>query len=176
MADAYVKQLLVDGYGEELGVPDEGGYLVPVGSGVRVWVVDGNHRSRRVLVTAPLLRDVEVDLELFDALNDLNAVTPYGRYYEVDGEVTVEDTLVAEDLEPSAFYSSISFVAWAAETQAGQLARRIAHVEDVPDVGPSATMPAVDLEERTTSLVGDAPSTHTVSGSPRPTVSAGGYL
>jgi hypothetical protein len=83
MVEAYLRQLLVEEHGDELEVLEGGGYLVPVADGVvRVWVVDGNHRSRRVLVTARVLEEVEETFELLAALNELNAATPYGRYFQ----------------------------------------------------------------------------------------------
>src|SRR5690606_26243516 len=104
------------------------------------------------------------------------AVTPYGRYFHVDGEVVVEDTVLAEDLEPSALFASIGFVTWVAETQAAQLAERIGHVAESANLGPTGGADEVDLGERTASVTDGAGPRPVVPTTQRPTVSAGGYL
>lgn len=130
MVDAYLRQLLVEEYGEGLEVLEDGGYVVRVAGGaVRVWVVGGNHRSRRVLVMAQVLEEVDETPELLLALNGLNAATPYGRYFHLGDGVIVEDTVLAEELQPGALFNAIGFVAWAAENAHGFL------VGDLGDLG-----------------------------------------
>lgn len=173
MVDAYVRHLLVEEHGGELEVLDDGGYVVPVGDGVRVWVVDGNHRSRRVLVTAQVLGGVEATPELLRVLDELNAVTPYGRYFHLADGVVVEDTVLAEELQPGALFNAIGFVAWATENARGALADELG---DVGHGGPysGAEADEIDLSDRTQSL-GETPAvaaTRRANGA----VSAAGYL
>jgi hypothetical protein len=78
-----------------------------------------------VLVTATVLGHVEADPELLDALNDLNAVTVYGRFFVVAGSVRVEDTVLAGVLDPASLFNAIGFVTWAAETQGDVLRDRL---------------------------------------------------
>lgn len=174
MVDAYVRQLLVEEFGEDLEVREDGRYEIPPGRGIRIWVVDGNHRTRRLLLTARILTGADDSPELLSALNDLNALTPYGRYFLTgDGEVFVEDTLLAEDLEPGSLFASIGFVAWAAETHGAHLLERSGRDEEAPTVGPNASDAAVT--ERVAPLTATATADPSTSAGGR-VVSANGYL
>lgn len=174
MADTYVRHLLLEEHGEDLEVLDDGGYEVPLADGVRVWVVDGNHRTRRVLATARVLEEVEASAELLEALNELNAVTPYGRYFWMGGDVFVEDTVLAEYLEPASLFASIGFVAWAAENAGGHLAEQSGANEDAEVNGGAPSAAEVDLPVRTAALGGTA-SGGAGNGS-HGVVNAAGYL
>lgn len=156
MVDTYVRHLLDEAHGEDLEVLDGGGYEVPVAEEVRVrvWVLDGTYRTRRVLVTARVIGQMDADPELFEALNDLNAVTPYGRYFWADGGVIVEDTVLAEDLEPAALFASIGFVAWATEKAAARLLEQF--FDDAEPSQTAASVGEVDLPDRAAPLVGTA--------------------
>jgi hypothetical protein len=174
MVCAYLRELLVEEHGDELEVLEDGGYLVPVAGGVRVWVVDGNHRSRRVLVTAPVL-DAEASPELLAALNELNAATPYGRYFHLGDEVIVEDTVLAEELQPSALSNAIGFVAWAAENGHGFLADELELGEPEPGGPHDPSAPnEVELQDLTQPL-GARPA-HAADRGTDGVVNAGGYL
>jgi hypothetical protein len=174
MADTYVRHLLLEEHGEDLGMLEDGGYEVPLADGVRVWVVDGNHRTRRVLSTARVLEAVEDSAELLEALNELNAVTPYGRYFWMGGDVFVEDTVLAEYLEPASLFSSIGFVAWAAENAGGHLAEQFGPFEGAEPTGCGPTATEVDLPVRARTL-GGAASAGAYNGA-HGVVNAGGYL
>jgi hypothetical protein len=171
MVDCYVRQLLEEERGEDLEVVD--GHDVLTGDHpVRVWVVSGNHRTRRVLVTAVVLTAVELGTELLEALNDLNAATAYGRFFLLDGAVHVEDTVLADVLDPASLFNAVGFVTWAAETQADALAERLGRPAAVPSAG--ADDGEVELEEPAALELLD---TEGPLGSSRAeAVSAGGYL
>jgi hypothetical protein len=127
MVDSYVRHLLHEERGDDVEVV--GGHYVLAGPHpVHVWVIGDNHRTRRVLVTAEVLGDVEDvddDHDVLEALNELNAVTMYGRFFVADGTVRVEDTVLADVLDPASLFNSIGFVTWVAETQAEQLRERL---------------------------------------------------
>jgi hypothetical protein len=170
MVDAYVRQLLTDEHGDELEVLGDGHYRVPVAGGIRVAVLEGNRRTRRVLVTAPVLEVVAATPELLELLNDLNAATPYGRYFHVDDEVMVETTVHAEDLQPSALFSSLSFVAWATETQGERLVEQLGRPDAATLDDPA---PEVHLADRA-GPIGDRAAR--VVRSRERVVNASGYL
>jgi hypothetical protein len=173
MVASYLRQLLVDEHGEDLREVD-GGYELPLAGGVRVWVVDGNHRTRRVLVTARVLPEVAPSVELLEALNERNAATPYGRFFLLDGAVYVEDTLLAEVLDPESLAASVGFVSWAAEQGAAELQERLGMVEDVP-VGADGDV-EVQLADRAGDLVsGVAPAAPSAAAGAG-VIGAGGYL
>jgi hypothetical protein len=144
MVDCYVRQLLEEERGEDLEVVD-GHYVLTGDHPVRVWVVGGNHRTRRVLVTAVVLTAVELGTELLEALNDLNAATAYGRFFLLDGAVHVEDTVLADVLDPASLFNAVGFVTWAVETQTVALAERLGRPAAVPAAG--ADDGEVELEE-----------------------------
>jgi hypothetical protein len=125
MVDCYVRHLLHEERGDD--VEDVGGHHVLTGAHpVHVWVIGDNRRTRRVLVTADVLEDVgDDDRELLEALNELNAATMYGRFFVEDGTVRVEDTVLADVLDPASLFNSIGFVTWAAETQGEHLRARL---------------------------------------------------
>jgi hypothetical protein len=125
MVDCYVRHLLHEERGDD--VEDVGGHHVLTGAHpVHVWVIGDNRRTRRVLVTADVLEDVgDDDREILEALNELNAATMYGRFFVEDGTVRVEDTVLADVLDPASLFNSIGFVTWAAETQEEQLRERL---------------------------------------------------
>jgi hypothetical protein len=173
MVDAYVRQLLLEEHGDELVELEDGHYQVPAPGDVRLWVVHGNPRTRRVLVTARLLEDVAAAPELLEELNGLNAVTPYGRYFWMDGDVFVEETVLAEDLEPSTLFSAIGFVVWAAENAGLHLAGFDGSEPVAGTSGPAAPVGA-DLTDRTAPLAGSRPAPEP-TGSPN-AVNVGGYL
>lgn len=174
MVDAYVRQLLHDEHGDDLEVVEDGGYVVPVADGVRVVVVGNNHRTRRVLVTATVLDVGEGAAALLEALNDLNAVTLYGRYFLHDGEVVVEDTVLAEDLEPSALFNAIGFVAWAAEAQRDHLAERFGTTDAGAEAHAAVGSAEVELSDRTGPL--GPPSATDRGRRTERLVNASGYL
>jgi hypothetical protein len=90
MVKAYLEQLLLEEYGDDVETTD-GGYEIPLAGGLRIGVVDGNHRTRRVLVTARIMIVEDVTIELLETINQLNAVSLYGRFFLLDDEVQVED-------------------------------------------------------------------------------------
>jgi hypothetical protein len=173
MVASYLRQLLVDEHGEDLREVD-GGHELPLAGGVRVWVVDGNHRTRRVLVTARVLAEVTPSAELLEALNERNAATPYGRFFLLDGAVYVEDTLLAEVLDPESLAASVGFVAWAAETCAAELQDRLGSADAVP-AGAGADL-EVELADRAGGLVSGAPSATPSGAAGAGVVGVGGYL
>jgi hypothetical protein len=124
MVDSYVQHLLHEERGDVLESLD-GRYVLAGDHPVHLWVVGDDHRTRRVLVTATVLEEVEVGRELLEAVNDLNAATVYGRFFVVDGSVHVEDTVLADVLDPASLFNSIGFVTWAAETQGEALRDRL---------------------------------------------------
>jgi hypothetical protein len=124
MVDSYVRHLLREERGDDLEVVD-GRCFLAGDHPVHVWVIGDNQRTRRVLVTATVLEDVEADRELLEALNDLNAVTVYGRFFVIDASVRVEDTVLADVLDPASLFNAIGFVTWAAETQGDALRDRL---------------------------------------------------
>jgi hypothetical protein len=162
MVDCYVRHLLVEEHGDEVEEHD-GAYVLAGDVSVRVFVMDGSHRTRRVLVTAVVLEDVEVELALLlQAVNDLNAATLYGRFFVLGEAVHVEDTVLAEVLDPASLGNSIGFVRWAADVQGQELRDRFAppvpagpSVEDEveldlrPELGIDAADPTVGLGART---------------------------
>jgi hypothetical protein len=174
MADTYVRHLLLEEHGEDLLVLEDGGYEVPLGEGVRVWVVDGSHRTRRVLATARVLEGVDPSTPLLEALNELNAVTPYGRYFWLRGDVFVEDTVLAEQLEPAALFSSIGFVAWAAENAADHFGQEFAASGDAELGGSAADPGEVELSDRAAPIA--AAATAGATDASAGIVNAGGYL
>jgi hypothetical protein len=173
MVDSYVRHLLDEEHGEDIRALD-GSYVLAGDHPVRIWVVDGNHRSRRVLVTAVVLEDVDVDTELLEAVNALNAVTVYGRFFALDDSVHVEDTVLADVLDPASLFNSIGFVSWSAQTQGEALRERLG-LPQGPVPGPGPAPEGIDLGEHDElDLVGTDPS---VSGPSRAAaVCAGGYL
>jgi hypothetical protein len=171
MVDCYVRQLLEEEHGEDLEVVD-GPYVLTGDHPVRVWVVGGNHRTRRVLVTAVVLAAVEVGTALLEALNDLNAATAYGRFFLLDGAVHVEDTVLADVLDPASLSNAVGFVTWAAETQAVALAERLGLPASVPSAG--AGDGEAELDEHAALDLLDTGGT--VGSSRAEAVSAGGYL
>jgi hypothetical protein len=173
MVDSYVRQLLEEERGEDLQIL-EGTYLLIGDHPVRIWVADGNHRTRRLLVTAVVLEDVEVDEELLEALNELNAATVYGRFFALGGSVHVEDTVLADVLDPASLYNSVGFVTWAAESQGLALRERLG----LPPASLAAAGDGddgVELEEHAELDLLDVGSP-AVGGSQGVAVSAGGYL
>jgi hypothetical protein len=173
MVDSYVRQLLQEERGEDLEVLD-GSYVLTGEPPVRIWVVDGNHRTRRVLVTAVVVENVEVDAELLDAVNTLNAATVYGRFFALDDSVHVEDTVLADVLDPASLFNSVGFVSWAAKTQGSALRERSG-----PDLG---SVPAAGAERERSQLEdheepGLVDAGRTNSGPLRAeAISVGGYL
>jgi hypothetical protein len=141
MVDCYARHLLVEEHGQD--VEERGGaYVLDGDVSVRVFVMDGSLRTRRVLVTAVVLEDLEVDLPLLlEAVNDLNVKTLYGRFFLLGGAVHVEDTVLAEVLEPATLGNAIGFVRWAARTQGQVLRERCA-----PTVGAELTVEDDEVE------------------------------
>jgi hypothetical protein len=168
MVDTYVRQLLLDEHGDALEVGDRG-YVLPGEPSVRVGVVDGNHRTRRVLVTAVVLDDVEVDVRLLEEVNELNARALYGRYFVADGAVHVEDTVLADVLDPAALANAIGYVTWAAETQGEPLRERV--WPSAPTLPGIDAVPLVDPAE-----LGLATDTGLAPVPPPTPVNTGGYL
>jgi hypothetical protein len=173
MVDSYVRQLLQEEHGEDVEVLD-GSYVLTGEHPVRIWVADGNYRSRRVLVTAVILEDVDVNTELLEAVNALNAVTVYGRFFALDDSVHVEDTILADVLDPASLFNSIGFVSWAVQTQADALRERLGPAPGsvpAPGSGPGRIQLAeheeLDLADR-----GGSVSARSRAAS----ISAGGYL
>jgi hypothetical protein len=173
MVDSYVRHLLEEEHGEDVQALD-GSYVLPGDHPVRIWVVDGNHRSRRVLVTAVVLEDVDVDTELLEAVNALNAVTVYGRFFALDDSVHVEDTVLADVLDPASLFNSIGFVRWAAQTQADALRERLGPPQaSVPAPGSGPDRVRLD-EHEALDLVDSGSSVSARSRADA--ISAGGYL
>ena len=173
MVNAYLEQLLLEEYGDDLEASD-GGYAIPLAGGLRIWVIDGNHRTRRVLVTARLMAVEDVTIELLDTINQLNATTLYGRFFLLDDEVQVEDTLLAEVLDPASLLNSIGFVAWAADTHRDMLLERFGEHVDVAASMTSA-ISEVELPDRVAGLIDDQ-GTGSPGGIGERVVNAGGYL
>jgi hypothetical protein len=162
MVDCYVRHLLFEEHGDDVEEHD-GAYVLAGDVSVRVFVMEGSHRTRRVLVTAVVLEDIEVELALLlEAVNDLNAATLYGRFFVLCGAVHVEDTVLAEVLDPASLGNSIGFVRWAAATQRQELRERFAPavaagltLEDEvelglhPELDIDAADPTVGLPART---------------------------
>jgi hypothetical protein len=111
---------------------------------------------------------------VFEALNELNAVTLYGRYFHHDGEVVVEDTVLAEDLEPSALFNAVGFVAWAAEAQRDHLARRFGTADDDVKVHAGGDTAEVELPDRAAPL--EPPNATDRGRGTERVVNASGYL
>jgi hypothetical protein len=172
MVDSYVRHLLEEEHGEDVQALD-GSYVLAGDHPVRIWVVDGNHRSRRVLVTAVVLEDVDVDTELLEAVNALNAVTVYGRFFALDDSVHVEDTVLADVLDPASLFNSIGFVRWAAQSQADELRERLGVRGSVP--APTSGSDGVQLDGREELDLVD-PGRSVSDRSRAEAISAGGYL
>lgn len=182
MVRTYVRHLLEEEFGEDLEVLGDGIYDVPVGVGVRVVVVDSNERSRRVLITAPVIEVDGPTWDVLEALNELNATTPYGRYFvDGDGDVMVEDTLLAAALEPTSLFGSIAFVAWARRSQAEFLVERLGITEgagadeDDDELPTGAAATDVTVDDRVAPVAGAGPSARS-SLPGEGVVNAGGYL
>jgi hypothetical protein len=126
-----------------------------------------------VLVMARVLVEVEETLELLRAWNELNAATPYGRYFHMEDEVIIEDTVLAEELAPGALFNSIGFVAWAADNAREFLVGGIGEYDlDGSELATESN--EVDLENLAQPI---APTPAQASDRrPGGVVSAGGYL
>jgi hypothetical protein len=173
MVKAYLEQLLLEEYGDDVEMSD-GGYEIPLAGGLRIWVIDGNHRTRRILVTARITTVEDVTLELFETINQLNAVTLYCRFFLLDDEVQVEDTLLAEVLDPASLLNSIGFVAWATDAHRDLLQERFGGLVDTADNTTSAVS-EVELPDRVAGLIDDQ-DTGSPGGIGERVVNAGGYL
>jgi hypothetical protein len=173
MVNAYLEQLLLEEYGDDVETSD-GGYEIPLAGGLRIWVIGGNHRTRRILVTARLMAVEDVTIELLETINQLNAATLYGRFFLLDDEVQFEDTLLAEVLDPASLLNSIGFVAWAADTHRDML---LEHFGENVDVAASMTsaISEVELPDRVAGLIDDQ-DTGSPGGIAECVVNAGGYL
>jgi hypothetical protein len=173
MVNVYLEQLLLEEYGDDVETSD-GGYEIPLAGGLRIWVIDGNHRTRRVLVTARLMAVEDVTLELLETINQLNAVTLYGRFFLLDDEVQVEDTLLADVLDPASLLNSIGFVVWATDAHRDMLQERFGELVDTADIIAS-TVSEVELPDRVAGLI-ENHDTGSPGGRGERVINAGGYL
>lgn len=173
MVNAYLEQLLLEEYGDDVETFD-GGFELPLAGGLRIGVVDGNHRTRRILVTARLMAVEDISFELLETINQLNATTLYGRFFLIDGEVQVEDTMLAEVLDPASLLNSIDFVAWATDLHRDMLLERFGELADTA-ISTTSSISEVELPDRVAGLI-DNHDTGAPAGMGERVVNAGGYL
>lgn len=78
---------------------DDGEIVVASGSSVTYIQVSDGPTGTMVRLVSPLLRDVASSMGLFQRLNDLNARTPYVRFFWKDDQVFCGAELAGDDLQ-----------------------------------------------------------------------------
>jgi hypothetical protein len=188
MVDTYLRELLNQAF--DRGVEVEGrAYILPLRAEPVVQVIGDLGNGLRVQVTARVATDVTVGLELYAALNEVNADLAYGRVFLIDDTVWVEDTVFGEQLDRSLLDNAISLVCWATRALGAELAAvgdgrptvtdtpQDAHGQ-APGVDAPATDPGhvqVELLDPADGLLADAGPTPK-TGTAQSVGNAAGYL
>ena len=150
MVDTYLKELLNQAF--DTGIEVEGRvYVLPLRAAPAAQVIGDAGNGLRVQVTARIATGVSVGLELYAALNEVNAGLAYGRVFVTGDTVWVEDTVLGEQLHRSLLDNAISLVCWATRAHGPELAAAGGGHPAVTDTpqdaqgqAPVAAAPAVD--------------------------------
>lgn len=121
MVDAYVRDLLHDTFGTEVGVQKHR-YILPLPARPVVEVVPAEGYALRVQVAAPVATDVTATPALLEALNDINGRLPYGRLFLVEGRVWAEHTVLGETVDHAVLDNAVQFVCWVVRAHGERLA------------------------------------------------------